>query len=68
MISYFMFPESPVATIVHKLVLTVSIAIIIASFFPINTIMLMIGLLMLAVALVQEIRISRAKKEYNIWY
>lgn len=68
MISYFMFPESPIATIVHKLMLTVSIAIIIASFFPINTILLMVGLLMLAVALVQEIRISRVKKEYNIWY
>lgn len=68
MISYFVFPESPTATIVQKLILTVAIATIIASFFPINTTMLMIGLLILAVALIQEIRISRFKKEYNIWY
>lgn len=68
MISYFLFPESPMATIAHKLILTVAISTIIASFFSINTTMLMIGLVILAIALIQEIRISRAKKEYNIWY
>ena len=68
MISYFLFPESPTATIIHKLILTVAISTIIASFFPINTTQLMIGLVILAIALIQEIRINRAKKEYNIWY
>lgn len=68
MISYFVFPESATATIVHKLILTVAIATILTSFFPVNTTQLMIGLVILAIALIQEIRISRIKKEYNIWY
>ena len=64
---YLIAPDSATGKIIHMLLLVVSVTIILASFFPFDATLLIVGVILLSVYVIQNIRLHHIDKKelYN---
>lgn len=63
---YLIAPDSAMGKMMHTLLSAVSVAVILASFFPFNATLLIVGVILLGVYVIQSIRLHHIeKKQYS---
>ena len=63
---YLIAPDSAMGKIIHMLLLVVSVTVILASFYPFNVTLLIVGVILLGVYVIQSIRLRQIdKKQYS---
>ncbi len=59
---YLIAPDSAIGKMMHTLLSAVSVAVILASFFPFNATLLVVGVILLGVYVIQSVRLHRIDK------
>lgn len=61
---YLITPDSAMGKIIRMLLLVVSVTVILASFFPFNATLLVVGVILLGVYVIQSIRLHYIDKKH----
>ena len=61
---YLIAPDSAMGQIIHRLLLVVAVTVILASFFPFNVTLLIVGVILLGVYVIQSIRLRHIDKKH----
>lgn len=61
---YLVAPDSAMGKIIHMLLLVVSVTVILASFYPFNVTLLIVGVILLGVYVTQSIRLRYIEKKH----